>query len=69
MTVETKTRVCAGLAGVITAVMLADATGLAAVVGWALWALALVVVLSAVPPAKRRRNSRRRRAPSVLARW
>ena len=61
--VETKTLACAGLAGIITALMLLDASGLVAVVGWMMWALALAVVLGAVPPGGGlRRLGRRRKA-------
>ena len=41
--------------------MLIGSTGLVFVVGWAIWALALAVLLSAVPPA-RDKTARRRRA-------
>jgi hypothetical protein len=56
---ETKTRAYAGLAGVITGVMLIGTTGVTLVVGWGLWALGLAVLLVAVPSAgPRERTSR-----------
>src|SRR5260221_10879825 len=48
---ETKTRAVAGLAAVITGVMLIGTTGLTLVIGWALWAVGLGVVLAAIPSA------------------
>lgn len=51
MTNETKTRATAGLAAVITGVMLIGTTGLTLALGWALWAVGLGVLLAAVPTA------------------
>ena len=55
MTNETKTRATAGLAAVITGVMLIGTTGLTLALGWALWAVGLGVLLAAVPTAAERR--------------
>jgi hypothetical protein len=55
MTNETKTRATAGLAAVITGVMLIGTTGLTFALGWALWAVGLGVLLAAVPTAAERR--------------
>lgn len=46
---QTKTRAYAGLAGVVTGVMLIGTTGLTFVLGWALWAVSLGALLVAVP--------------------
>jgi hypothetical protein len=46
-----ETRATAGLAAVISGVMLAGASGLTFVVGWTLLAVGLAVVLAAIPPA------------------
>jgi hypothetical protein len=54
MTNETKTRAIAGLAAVITGVMLIGTTGLTFALGWALWAVGLGVLLAAVPTAAKR---------------
>ena len=51
MTNETKTRATAGLAAVITGVMLIGTTGLTFALGWALWAVGLGVLLAALPTA------------------
>ncbi|HEX4734180.1 MAG TPA: hypothetical protein VH247_07185 [Thermoleophilaceae bacterium] len=51
MSNETKTRATAGLAGVITGVLLIGTTGLTLIVGWALWAVGLAVLLAAIPSA------------------
>jgi hypothetical protein len=51
MSNATKTRATAGLAGVITGVLLIGTTGLTFAVGWALWAVGLCVLLAAVPSA------------------
>ena len=58
-----KTRAVAGLAGVITGVMLIGTTGLTLAFGWALWALALGVLLTAVPSAGEPRPPRDTAAP------
>ena len=55
---ETKTRAAAGLAAVITGVMLIGTTGLTLIVGWALWAAGLGVLLAAIPSAGERRPPR-----------
>lgn len=49
MSDATRTRATAGLAALITAVMLIGTTGLLFIVGWILWAAALVVLLAAIP--------------------
>jgi hypothetical protein len=54
MTIETKTRVFAGLAAFITGVMLVGATGLMFVLGWGLWAFGLVVLMAAIPAGGKR---------------
>jgi hypothetical protein len=51
MTNQTKTRATAGLAAIITGVMLIGTTGLTFALGWALWAVGLGVLLAAVPTA------------------
>jgi hypothetical protein len=51
MSNQSKTRATAGLAAVVTGVMLIGTTGLTLVFGWALWAVGLAVVLAAVPSA------------------
>jgi hypothetical protein len=60
---QVKTRAVAGLAGVITGVMLVGTTGLALVLGWALWAVGLGVLLAAVPSAGEERPPRDTAAP------
>lgn len=65
MSNETKTRATAGLAGVITGVLLIGTTGLTLIVGWALWAVGLAVLLAAVPSAGGTNDGRGREvAPS-----
>jgi hypothetical protein len=59
-----KTRAIAGLAGVITGVMLIGTTGLTFAVGWALWAVGLGVLLAAVPSAGEPRPPRDTAAPA-----
>lgn len=54
MTNQTKTRATAGLAAVITGVMLIGTTGLGFALGWALWAVGLGVLLAAMPTAAER---------------
>jgi hypothetical protein len=61
---ETKTRASAGLAAVITGVMLIGTTGLTFAFGWALWAAGLGVLLAAVPSAGDRRPRGRDAAPA-----
>lgn len=58
MNKETKTRAIAGAAAVVTGVMLIGTTGFTFVVGWALWAVGLGVVLAAVPAAGTERPPR-----------
>jgi hypothetical protein len=48
---DSETRAIAGVAAVISGVMLAGASGLTFVVGWTLWGVGLTVVLAAIPPA------------------
>lgn len=65
MSTESKTRATAGLAAVITGVLLIGTTGLTLVVGWAMWAVGLAVLLAAVPsagPKDRDRGHRRKAA-------
>ena len=65
MSNETKTRATAGLAGVITGVLLIGTTGLTLIVGWALWAVGLAVLLAAIPSAGDKNDGRGREvAPS-----
>jgi hypothetical protein len=61
---ETKTRAVAGLASVITGVMLIGTTGLTFAFGWALWAVGLGVLLAAVPAAGGRARDSRETAPA-----
>jgi hypothetical protein len=56
LTEAAKTRAIAGLAGVITGVMLIGTTGLTFVFGWTLWAVGLLVLLAAVPSAGEERR-------------
>jgi hypothetical protein len=51
MSNETKTRATAGLAAVVTGVLLIGTTGLTFALGWAMWAVGLGVVLAAIPSA------------------
>jgi hypothetical protein len=64
MTNETKTRATAGLAAVITGVMLIGTTGLTFALGWALWAVGLGVLLAAVPTAAEKGTASREAAPT-----
>ena len=61
---ETKTRVFAGLAAVITGVMLIGTTGLTFALGWALWAVGLGVVLASIPSAGEQRPPRGETPPA-----
>ncbi|MEA2496667.1 MAG: hypothetical protein QOJ29_4578 [Thermoleophilaceae bacterium] len=61
---ETKTRAVAGLAAVITGVMLIGTTGLTFAFGWALWAVGLGVLLAAVPAAGGTNRGSREAAPA-----
>jgi hypothetical protein len=49
MSQQAKTRAVAGLAAVVTGVMLIGTTGLTLVLGWTLWAVGLGVLLAAIP--------------------
>jgi hypothetical protein len=51
MSNEAKARATAGLAAVITGVLLIGTTGLTLVLGWATWAVGLAVLLAAIPSA------------------
>ena len=65
MSNESKTRATAGLAAVVTGVMLIGTTGLTLVFGWALWAVGLAVVLAAVPSVgEPRKRGERDSAPA-----
>ena len=64
MSNQSKTRATAGLAAVVTGVMLIGTTGLTLVFGWALWAIGLAVVLAAVPSAAPRSRGGRDAAPA-----
>jgi hypothetical protein len=46
---DTKTRAVAGVAAVVSGVMLIGTTGVTFAFGWALWAAGLAVVLTAIP--------------------
>jgi hypothetical protein len=46
---DTKTRAVAGIAAVVSGVMLIGTTGVTFAFGWALWAAGLAVVLAAIP--------------------
>jgi hypothetical protein len=65
MSNETKTLATAGLAAVITGVMLIGTTGMTLAVGWALWAVGLAMLLAAVPTAGERYAARSPRPASV----
>ena len=62
MSMQLKTRATAGVAAVITGVLLVGASGLTLVVGWALWAIGVVVLMTAVPASAERTWTRRREA-------
>lgn len=51
MNSDTKARAFAGLAAVVSGVMLIGTTGATFVVGWVLWAAGLAVLLAAIPSA------------------
>ena len=61
---ETKTRAIAGLAAVITGVLLIGTTGLTFALGWAMWAVGLGVLLAAVPSAGEKGSGGGRRKTS-----
>jgi hypothetical protein len=58
MTNEAKTRAVAGIAALITGVILIGTTGVSVPLGWALWAVGLAVLLAAVPSAGTQRPPR-----------
>ena len=64
MSQANKTRAVAGLAAVVSGVLLIGTTGLTLVVGWALWAVGLAVLLAAIPSAGEQRPPRRESAPA-----
>jgi hypothetical protein len=76
---ETLTRVFAGLAAVVTGVMLLDSSGATMVVGWLLWATGLVSLMAAASaegkprdggrPAVERRRARAAAPRRRAARW
>ena len=61
MSIESKTRATAGLAAVITGVLLVGTTGLTFALGWAMWAVGLAVLLAAVPSAGENPGGAKRR--------
>jgi hypothetical protein len=65
MSNENRARATAGLAAVITGVLLIGTTGLTVVVGWALWAIGLAVLVAAVPSAGESRGDNRRDAAAA----
>ena len=65
MSNESKTRATAGLAAVITGVLLIGTTGLTLVFGWALWAVGVAVLVATMPPAGESRGDNRREAASA----
>lgn len=58
-----KTRLYAGLAAVISGVLLIGSTGFALALGWALWAVGVGLLMVGVPTASEDRG-RREAAPS-----
>lgn len=64
MSNESKTRATAGLAAVITGVLLIGTTGLTFALGWAMWAVGLGVLLAAVPSAGPKGSGGGRRDPA-----
>jgi hypothetical protein len=56
MSIESKTRAAAGLAAVVSGVLLIGTTGLTSALGWAMWAVGLGVLLAAVPSAAEKRS-------------
>jgi hypothetical protein len=64
MTNETKTRAVAGLAALITGVMLIGTTGLTFALGWVLWAVGLGVLLAAIPSVEHDRPRRGKKLPA-----
>ena len=65
MSQQAKTRAVAGLAAVISGVMLIGTTGLTLIVGWALWAVGLGVLLAAIPSVGEQRPPRERDVTSA----
>jgi hypothetical protein len=65
MSIATKTRTSAGLAAVITGVLLIGTTGLTFIVGWALWGVGLLALLAAVPAGDDKGSRRGRRATAA----
>jgi peptidoglycan/LPS O-acetylase OafA/YrhL len=55
---QVKALAFAGLAAVISGVMLIGTSGLTLVVGWALWAIGLGLLLAAIPSAGEERPPR-----------
>ena len=66
MNSDTKTRAVAGMAAVVTGVMLIGTTGLTFALGWALWAAGLAVVLAAIPSGGGGENRGRRAVVTSL---
>jgi hypothetical protein len=66
MNSDTKTRAVAGMAAVVTGVMLIGTTGLTFALGWALWAAGLALVLAAIPSGGGGENRGRRAAVTSL---
>jgi hypothetical protein len=69
MSIATKTRATAGLAAIITGVLLIGTTGVTLVVGWVLWAAGLGVVLAAIPASGDTGPRRRRRREARTTRY
>jgi hypothetical protein len=72
MSNETKTRATAGLAAVITGVLLIGTTGVTPAFGWALWVVGVGVLVATVPSAGESRGDNGREAASArmsVVRW
>jgi hypothetical protein len=65
---DTKTRAVAGMAAVVSGVMLIGTTGVTFAFGWALWAAGLAVVLTAIPSGGGRNRGRRAAVISLPSR-
>jgi hypothetical protein len=63
---DTKTRAVAGVAAVVSGVMLIGTTGVTFAFGWVLWAAGLAVVLAAIPSSGGGENRGRRAAVTSL---
>jgi hypothetical protein len=63
---DTKTRAFAGLAALVSGVMLIGTSGLTFALGWVLWAAGLVAVLTAIPSGG---DDRRRPNAVVTSLW